>query len=75
MKNGKVVATPIDLNKKLSKEMCPKSEAEKDEMTHRPYVVAVLIGSLQFAVNVTRFDIAFAVNVLSRFMQHPGAEH
>lgn len=73
MENGKGVATPIDPNKKLSKEMCPKSEAEKEEMTHRPY--AELIGSLQFAANVTRFDIAFAVNVLSRFMQHPGAEH
>lgn len=31
--------------------------------------------SLQFLANVTRFDIAFSVNLLSRYLQDPGPEH
>jgi len=34
-----------------------------------------LIGLLQFLANVTRLDIAFSVNALSRYLQDPGSGH
>lgn len=38
-----------------------------------PY--ASIVDSLQFAVNVPRFDIAFGVNVLSQYLQNSSMEH
>lgn len=34
-----------------------------------------LLGSLQFAANMTRPDIAFSVNLLSRFKENPNLQH
>lgn len=39
------------------------------------FVYSELIGALQFLANVTRFDIAFSVNMLSRYLQDPGPAH
>lgn len=63
----------MDPSIKLSKEMCPVTEEEKKEIRHKPY--DELLGSLQFAANMTRPDIAFAVNLLSRFKENPGLQH
>lgn len=67
------VSTPLDLNQKISLKFCPKSDDEREEMANVPY--EQLIGCLQFAAQVTRPDICFAVNLLSRYKANPGKAH
>ncbi|XP_055842534.1 uncharacterized protein LOC129909482 [Episyrphus balteatus] len=67
------VKTPLDPNQKLTKEMCPQSETEREEMTDVPYQQAV--GSILFAAQVSRPDICFAVSTVSRYNQNPGKPH
>lgn len=67
------VSTPMDINEKLSKDMGPKTESEKNEMKDIPYLE--LIGSLLFIANITRPDISYSVNYLSRFNTNPGKKH
>ena len=52
--------------------MCPKTQ-EEDKMSKVPYVL--IIGSLMYDMVCTRPDIAHAVEVVSRYMSHPGIEH
>ncbi|XP_055916035.1 uncharacterized protein LOC129948908 [Eupeodes corollae] len=73
MDESNPVATPMDINIKLSKEMSPKSSEEEKEMAKIPYQQA--IGSLLFAAQCTRPDICFTVNKLSKFNNCPGREH
>ena len=56
------ITTPIDVNQKLTSEMCPTTDAERAEMRKLPYMQAV--GCLLYAAQVTRPDICFAVNIL-----------
>eukprot|EP00253_Pinus_taeda_P029885 PITA_29885 len=58
---------------KLSIEQCPKTQEEKEDMSHVPYGSA--IGSLMYAMVYTRPDIAHEVGVLIRFMSKPGKDH
>lgn len=67
------VLTPIDINTKLSKQMSPKDESEREAMENVPYQEAV--GSLLYAAQSTRPDIAFAVNAVSRYNNNPGKAH
>lgn len=69
MSKCNALATPMDANQKLTKKMCPSNEEEAKE----PY--RQLVGALQFCVQVSRPDICFAVNVLSRYNQNPGKAH
>lgn len=55
MQDCNSVATPLDINQKISLKMCPKTGDEKDEMKRAPYREA--IGSLLFAAMITRPDI------------------
>jgi hypothetical protein len=73
MEEAKGISIPVDPNVKLSKLMSPSNDAERMSMSQVPF--SELIGSLQFLANVTRFDIAFSVNLLSRYLQNPGPEH
>lgn len=73
MQNCNVVTTPIDINVKLNKDMSPKCNDEINEMRDVPYQEAV--GSLLYAAQGTRPDIAFAVNVASRYNNNPGKQH
>lgn len=73
MEDCKSVATPIDLNVKLDNSDCPSTESETETMKEIPY--RELIGSLMFAAIVSRPDIAFAVNQVSRFLHNPGVKH
>jgi len=66
MKEAKDVSIPADPNVKLSRRMSPSSDEERKSMSKVPF--RELIGSLQFLANVTRFDIAFSVNMLSRYL-------
>lgn len=67
------VSTPMETKKILSNEMCPKTESEKDKMKNIPYQEAV--GSILYAAQVSRPDICYAVNKVSRFNQNPGMPH
>lgn len=67
------VSNPMDPNQKLSSSMGPRNDKEKDEMKTTPY--RQLVGSLLFAAQISRPDISYAVNVLSRFNNDPGQPH
>lgn len=73
MEDSNPVSTPIELGQKYSKDMCPQNEDEREQMKKIPYRQA--IGSLLFLTMITRPDISFAVNVLSRFCEEPGPTH
>jgi hypothetical protein len=73
LQEAKTISMPIDPNTKMSKDQCAISEKEKDYMKNVPYHQAV--GSLMWAAVVTRPDIAFAVSLLSQFMENPGEIH
>lgn len=73
MQNCNPVMTPMDMSTKLSKEQCPKSNEELNEMRNIPY--QELIGSLLYAAQISRPDICYAVNYLSRFNNNPGKIH
>lgn len=67
------ISTPLDSNQKISAEMCPIDEDEKLEMGKIPYREA--IGSLLYLAQITRPDINYAVNLLSRYSTNPGKGH
>eukprot|EP00253_Pinus_taeda_P025059 PITA_25059 len=58
---------------KGKKELSPKTQEEKEDMSRVPY--ESVVGSLMYAMVCTRPDIAHAVGVLSRFMSKSGKEH
>jgi hypothetical protein len=57
----------------LSKQQCPSSPHEIEQMRKIPYRQAV--GSLMYLANCTRPDLAHAVQLVAQFSQNPGAEH
>jgi hypothetical protein len=69
----KLRATPMDPNTKLSKLDAPKMSKEFVEMKNRPYRES--IGSLNFAVNGTRVNIAYVIGILSKYLDNPGPMH
>ncbi|GAB0095500.1 uncharacterized protein DMENIID0001_108920 [Sergentomyia squamirostris] len=73
MEDCKGVSNPMDPNQKITKEMSPQNDKDREEMKSTPY--RQLIGSLLFAAQISRPDISFAVNVLSRYSNDPGKAH
>ncbi|XP_035740329.1 secreted RxLR effector protein 161-like [Vespa mandarinia] len=73
MANCKSVSTPFDPNQKLTKKDQLMSHAEASEMRKIPYREA--IGSLLYASQGTRPDIAYAVGLANRFCQDPRRLH
>ena len=69
MENAKVVSTPLPRHLKFTKEMCPKTQDEEDNMSKVPY--ASNVGSLMYAMVCSRP----AVGVVSRYMNRPSIEH
>ena len=67
------LSTPIDPNALLSKDQCPSTPRQFDDMRSVPYREA--IGSLMYAAIGTRPDITFAVTALSQYLQNPGRPH
>lgn len=65
---AKGCSTPVDVNVKLS-----KNEDENDTVNSFPYREAV--GALIFLSSVSRPDITYAVNLVSRYVSNPGAIH
>jgi hypothetical protein len=73
MKDCKPAATPLDPCEKLVKTAGELTEQERVEMENVPYRQA--IGSLQYLVQGTRPDIAFAVAKLGQYSSNPGPKH
>lgn len=53
----------------LSRDMCPKTQEERDRMSRIPYASA--IGSLMYVMLCTRLDITHTVSVTSRYQSNP----
>lgn len=73
MQDSNPVKTPLDINARLSKNQEAKTEEEKRKMSKMPYREA--LGSLMYACQGTRPDVAYAVGLLSRFSENPGKAH
>lgn len=73
MKDAKPVGTPLAAHFKLSTELCPSDDKEKEEISKIHYASAV--GCLMYAMVYTRPNIAYSVGVVSRFLANPGKQH
>ena len=73
MQNSKKGQLPSRHGVILSKEQCPKTPQEEEDMRRVPYASAV--GSLMYAMLCTRPDICYAVGIVSRFQSNPGLDH
>jgi len=68
------VGTPLDPNKVLSKLQSPNADTlQEQKISKVPYQAAV--GSLLYAAQATRPDIAYAVNLLCKFCNNAGKCH
>ncbi|KAL0556527.1 hypothetical protein IC582_005041 [Cucumis melo] len=57
----------------LSKEQCPKTPQEVEDMSNIPY--ASPAESLMYAMLCTRSDICYSVEIVSRYQSNPGRDH
>jgi hypothetical protein len=73
MDNAKPISTPLANHFRLSTSQCPKTVEETEDMSKVPYASAV--GCLMYAMVCTRPDLAYAVNVVSKYMANPGKQH
>ncbi|KAL0405527.1 UNVERIFIED_CONTAM: hypothetical protein Slati_3866600 [Sesamum latifolium] len=58
---------------KLSKKQSPKTDEELKRMSDIPYASAV--GSIQYVIQCTRPDVAYALSVTSRYQACAGEAH
>jgi hypothetical protein len=65
--------TTTDSSVKLCLDMCPETQAEKDEMAAIPYREAV--GSFMYLMAGTRPDSAYFHREVSQFLANPGKPH
>jgi hypothetical protein len=73
LEDAKPLSIPMDPSTRLTSDQSPKSTAEIARMAKVPYQEAV--GKLMYTALGTRPDIAYAVQVLSRFTKAPGEAH
>ena len=71
--NPPISSLPISKGILLSKEQCPATNSELEEMKKIPY--RSLIGCISFLACRTRPDVMYAVNTLSQFQSQPGKYH
>ena len=57
----------------LSKEQCPTTPQEEEDMRRVSYASAV--GSLMYAMLCTRPNICYAIGIVSRYQSNPGLAH
>ena len=67
------VLTPVEVGFDVPELYTERTVEEAKEMEKVPYREAV--GSLVYAMTYTRYDIAFAVSIVSKFMQTPKPIH
>ncbi|GJR05944.1 hypothetical protein Tco_0528928 [Tanacetum coccineum] len=70
MENSKKGNMPLHHGIKISKDLCPKSDAELYKMSRVSYASAV--GSIMYAMTCTRPDVSFSLSMVSRHQQNPG---
>ncbi|KAL0345757.1 UNVERIFIED_CONTAM: Retrovirus-related Pol polyprotein from transposon TNT 1-94 [Sesamum radiatum] len=73
MEHSKRGLLPMRHGIKLSKKQSPKTDEELKRMSDIPYASAV--GSIQYAVQCTRPDVAYALSVTSRYQACAGKAH
>ncbi|KAL0448471.1 UNVERIFIED_CONTAM: Retrovirus-related Pol polyprotein from transposon TNT 1-94 [Sesamum latifolium] len=73
MEHSKRGVLPMRHGIKLSKKQSPKTDEELKRMSDIPYASAV--GSIQYAVQCTRPDVAYALSVMSRYQACAGEAH
>ena len=73
MQNSKKGLLPYRYGIHLSKEQCPKTPQEVEDMRNIPYASAV--GSLMYAMLCTRPDICYSVGMVSRYQSNHGRDH
>lgn len=73
MENCGSEPTPLSIDARLSKEDCPKTEEQKQEMKIVPY--QNVLGAIMYCMLGTRPDIAYAVTALSQYSSCYGKNH
>jgi hypothetical protein len=73
MENSNSKDTPVDPHIKLTKDMSPQTESDKEEMASKPY--RAIVGALNYALSGTRPDIAFPLITCAKYMANPGKTH
>lgn len=73
LSEAKPISTPMEPNIQLSTKQSPSTANQSLRMRGVPYSQA--IGSVLWPVVVSRPDAAYAVGILSKFMQNPGQAH
>jgi hypothetical protein len=71
--SARKVLTPIDVNTHFSTQQCPSTISQVSRMKGVLYSEA--IGSVLWPTVVSRPDTAYAVGILSQFIQNPGPAH
>ena len=71
--NAKRVNTPMEPGITFSKDQSPSTPTQEFQMQDIPYAQA--IGCLLWPVVISRPDAAFAVGILSQFIQNLGPAH
>ncbi|KAG3109432.1 hypothetical protein PI124_g11419 [Phytophthora idaei] len=67
------VRTPCETNLVLTKEDCPKTEADRAQMQGKNY--RGLIGRLMYLMTGSRPDIMFLMMLVSKYLNNPGLSH
>ena len=65
--------TPMPVNTKLTRSMCPTTPEESIHMSTLPY--REIVGVLLWCAILCRPDISYAVNQLAKYNSNPGREH
>ena len=73
MEESKKGFLPLSHGVVLSKDMCPKTDEQKERMSRIPYASA--IGSIMYAMLCTRPDVSFPLSLTSRYQSDPGEGH
>ena len=73
MQNSKKDQLPTRHGIILSKEKCPTTPQEEEDIRRVPY--ASVVGSLMYAMLCTRPNICYAIGIVSRYQSNPGLAH
>ena len=75
MQNSKKDQLPTRHGIVLSKEQCPTTPQEEEDMRRVPSVHTLAVGSLMYAMLCTRPDICYAIGIVSSYQSNPGLAH
>ena len=73
MENSKKGYLPIGQRISLSKKDCPTTPEERECMSRVPY--ALTVGSIMYAMTYTWPDVAYSLEVVSRYQYDPRENH